>query len=149
MLKDRRAAFLKQQERVQGLSVQIADAAAAAEKTRVKDEPDVVTAAAVPSSMPIAYQNLQPERWLQDAGIYSQRLKIQRLPVGQKLKKIIDLLYRVSRIAINNTRRSERGGCHCVRLTVQEVEINMKEICYFDRIMGPFTPLSCTMAGYL
>ena len=34
--------------------MQIADAAAAAEKTRVKDEPDVVTAAAVPSSMPIS-----------------------------------------------------------------------------------------------
>ena len=115
MLKDRRAAFLKQQERVQGLSVQIADAAATADRTRVKQEPDVAppaaASAAAPNNVPIAYQNLQPERWLQDAGIYSQRLKIQRLPVGQKLKKIIDLLYRVRALKINEAGRGKKSVC--------------------------------------
>ncbi|CAI5998991.1 unnamed protein product [Closterium sp. NIES-64] len=102
MLKDKRAAFLRQQERVQARTV-VDHAAATAARRQAAPSP----AAAAPASTAVAgevagsgkgiavgFQGLQAENWLADAGKYEAVLRVRQLPLGQKIKKVIDLLFR-------------------------------------------------------
>ncbi|CAI5967935.1 unnamed protein product [Closterium sp. NIES-65] len=102
MLKDKRAAFLRQQERVQARTV-VDHAAATAARRQAAPSP-----ARAPRRAPLSrgklrgaerasrwgFQGLQAENWLADAGKYEAVLRVRQLPLGQKIKKVIDLLFR-------------------------------------------------------
>ncbi|GJP70483.1 hypothetical protein CLOP_g1419 [Closterium sp. NIES-67] len=110
MLKDKRAAFLRQQERVQARTV-VDHAAATAARRQTTPAAAAAAAAASASAaaaggsaagdvggsakgMAVGFQGLQAENWLADAGKYEQVLRVRQLPLGQKIKKVIDLLFR-------------------------------------------------------
>ncbi|CAI5532416.1 unnamed protein product [Closterium sp. Naga37s-1] len=102
MLKDKRAAFLRLQERVQARTV--ADhAAATAARRQAAPSPAAVAPASTAvagevagsgKGIAVGFQGLQAENWLADAGKYEAVLRVRQLPLGQKIKKVIDLLFR-------------------------------------------------------
>lgn len=105
MLKDKRAAFLRQQERVQARNV--VDHAAS---TRQKPPAPAAAAAAATSAaaegasgegvlglgsgVAVGFQGFQTDNWLADTDKYAAVLAIRKLPIGQKMKKVIELLFR-------------------------------------------------------
>ncbi|CAI5521480.1 unnamed protein product [Closterium sp. Naga37s-1] len=104
MLKDKRAAFLRQQERVQARTV-VDHAAATAARRQAAPSPAAVAPASTAvagevagsgKGIAVGFQGLQAENWLADAGKYEAVLRVRQLPLGQKIKKVIDLLFRVS-----------------------------------------------------
>ncbi|CAI7904991.1 unnamed protein product [Closterium sp. NIES-53] len=103
MLKDKRAAFLRQQERVQARTV-VDHAAATAARRQAAPFPAAVAPASTAvagevagsgKGIAVGFQGLQAENWLADAGKYEAVLRVRQLPLGQKIKKVIDLLFRV------------------------------------------------------
>ncbi|CAI7805830.1 unnamed protein product [Closterium sp. NIES-54] len=102
MLKDKRAAFLRQQERVQARTV-VDHAAATAARRQAAPFPAAVAPASTAvagevagsgKGIAVGFQGLQAENWLADAGKYEAVLRVRQLPLGQKIKKVIDLLFR-------------------------------------------------------
>eukprot|EP00897_Mesotaenium_endlicherianum_P009583 jgi/Mesen1/8653/ME000502S08009 len=86
MLSEKRAQFIKQQEKLQRRTAQ--DAAAA---SRAKQ--GAPAAQSNPARKPPPAQALQAQNWLLDQDKYAAMISVRNLPVGAKVKKVIEHLF--------------------------------------------------------
>lgn len=134
MLQSQISAFQKRQEKVQALQ---AESAAAHQRSLKQQQAqqqaqhkDGKGPSEVGAGGPAQMQGrvLNPANWMQDKDYYTAKRDAQRAPLGMKIKKVIDLLFKVSsgrpsschqaHIRASNKSRGRINLCRCFHLLI-------------------------------